>query len=56
MGIFCIRLLPLENVWVLNPKALATFIQNQKKSLEPDMVKMIVKHMKAYVRMTQVNK
>lgn len=44
-----------KGVWVLNPKALETFIQNQKKCLEPDMVKMAAKHLKAYVRMPKTN-
>lgn len=41
-----------RGVWVLNPKALETFIQNQKKCINPDMVKMAAKHLKAYVRMS----
>lgn len=39
-----------EDVWVLNPKALPAFINNQKPQLTEDKVHMLALHLSRYVR------
>jgi hypothetical protein len=39
-----------SNVWVLNPKALPTFIENSKEQLKPEDVKMASFHLSRYIR------
>lgn len=39
-----------SNVWVLNPKALPTFIENSKEQLKPEEVKMAAFHLSRYIR------
>ena len=40
-----------SDVWVLNPKALPSFISNSKPQLESDEVEMLSYHLSRYVRM-----
>lgn len=42
-----------SDVWVLNPKALPTFISNSKNSLSDDEVNMAAYHLSRYVRTSQ---
>jgi len=39
-----------SNVWVLNPKALPTFIENSKEQLKPEEVKIASFHLSRYIR------
>ncbi|SHN92742.1 hypothetical protein BHECKSOX_1332, partial [Bathymodiolus heckerae thiotrophic gill symbiont] len=39
-----------SNVWVLNPKALPTFISNSKHRLSDDDVNMVAFHLSRYIR------
>jgi len=42
-----------SDVWVLNPKALPTFIANSKSSLSQDEVNMVAYHLSRYIRTYQ---
>jgi hypothetical protein len=39
-----------EDIWVLNPKALPTFIRNSKNKLEIEDVRLAYYHLSRYVR------
>jgi hypothetical protein len=39
-----------DKVWVLNPKCLLSFIQNEKVNLSPEDVKLITFHLSRYIR------
>ena len=39
-----------SDVWVLNPKALPTFISNSKDSLSIDEISMVAFHLSRYIR------